>query len=180
MQRKLLAIFFVAALAVAAKPALADADTVQFFHDIDVTSDTPVHDAVCFFCNISIEGNAEGDIVDFFGNVRLDGEAHHDVVNFFGHVTAADNSSVGGDLVSLFGSIRLGQNVTVGKDVVAVFGVVHTPGSVTVGGDRVSLSPLILFVPLLIVFLVIFLIVSAVRAHRMRQFAHGYPPPPYR
>lgn len=179
MQRRFLACcLFAAGLALAAAPAHANEDAVQFFNNIEVTPDAPVHDAVCFFCNVHDDGEVKGDIVVFFGDVRLDGQAHHDVVNFFGSVTAADNSSIGGDLVSFFGSVRLGENVSVAKDLVAMFGVVHTPSSVSIGKDHVIFSPWIFFGPLLIIFMVIFVIIHEVRAHRLRRFALAYPFPP--
>jgi hypothetical protein len=166
-----------AALAAGAVPALADQDAVQFFNNINVTPDEPVKDAVCFFCGVHVDGNVNGDIVAFFGNVHLNGMAHHDVVDFFGNVSAADNSAIGGDLVSFFGSVRLGENVSVRKDVVAMFGVVHAPSSVSIGHNRVMFSPWIFFGPLLVIFLVIFLVVHEVRVHHMRQYAQNYPPP---
>jgi len=169
---------FGAVLAAAAVPAHADQDAVQFFGNIDVTPDQPIKDAVCFFCSVRADGNVNGDIVVFFGNVRLNGVAHHDVVSFFGNVSAADNSAIGGDLVSFFGSVRLGENVSVRKDVVAMFGVVHAPSSVSIGHDRVMFSPWIFFGPLLVIFLVLFLIVHEVRVHRMRQYPQNYPLPP--
>ena len=179
MQSRFLAhCLFGAALAVAVAPAHANEDAVQFFSNIEVTPDAPVHDAVCFFCNVHDDGEVNGDIVVFFGNVRIDGQAHHDVVNFFGSVTAADNSSIGGDLVSFFGSVRLGENVSVAKDLVAMFGTVHTPSSVSVGKDHVIFSPWIFFGPLLIIFMVIFVIIHEVRGHRQRRFALAYPFPP--
>jgi hypothetical protein len=166
-----------AALAAGARPAHADQDAVQFFNNINVAPDEPVKDAVCFFCSVRVDGNVNGDIVAFFGNVHLNGMAHHDVVDFFGNVSAADNSAIGGDLVSFFGSVRLGENVSVRKDVVAMFGVVHAPSSVSIGHNRVTFSPWIFFGPLLVIFLVIFLIVHEVRVHQMRQYAQNYPPP---
>jgi hypothetical protein len=179
MRRRLLAVcLFAAAFAVAAVPARASEDAVQFFNNIEVTQDAPVHDAICFFCNVHVEGEVKGDIVVFFGNVRLDGRANHDVVNFFGDFTAADNSSVGRDLVSFFGSVRFGENVTVARDMVAMFGTVHSPSSASVGRDHVIFSPWIFFGPLLVIFLVIFVIIHEVRVHRQRQFAQAYPLPP--
>ncbi len=179
MQKRFLAIcLFGAALAVAAAPVRAEDDSVQFFTNIEVTPDTPVNDAVCFFCSVHANGEVKGDIVVFFGNVRLDGQAHQDVVNFFGNVTAADNSSIGGDLVSFFGSIRLGENVRVNQDMVAMFGTVHSPASVSIGQDHVVFSPWIFFGPLLIIFFVVFVIVHEVRARRERRFAQAYPLPP--
>jgi hypothetical protein len=179
MHRRFLALcLFGAALAVAASPARAEDDAVQFFNNIEVTPDSPVNDAVCFFCNVNAHGDVRGDIVVFFGNVRLDGQAHQDVVNFFGTVTAADNSAIGGDLVSFFGSIRLGENVRVNQDLVAMFGTVQTPASVSIGQDHVVFSPWIFFGPLLIIFLIVFVIVHEVRAYRVRRFAQAYPLPP--
>ncbi len=179
MHRRLLAVcLFGAAFVVAAAPARAEEDAVQFFHNIDVTPDAPVNDAVCFFCSVHAEGDVKGDIVVFFGDVRLDGQAHHDLVNFFGRVTATDNSSIGGDLVSFFGSIRLGENVRVAQDLVAMFGAVHAPSSVSVGQDHVVFSPWIFFGPLLVIFLVVFIIVHEIRVHRQRQFMQAYPLPP--
>jgi hypothetical protein len=183
MHRRFLALSLIAAvaLAVAAVPARAEDDSVQFFNNIEVTPDAPVKDAVCFFCNVDVHGDVRGDLVVFFGNVRLDGQAHHDVVNFFGSVTAADNSSIGGDLVSFFGSIHLGENVRVGKDMVAMFGTVHTPSSVSIGKNHVVFSPWIFFAPLLIVFFIVFVIVHEFRARRDRRFMQQFPvpPPPY-
>jgi hypothetical protein len=179
MHRRLLAVcLFAAAFAVAAAPARASEDAVQFFNNIEVTPDAPVHDAVCFFCSVHVDGEVKGDIVVFFGDVRLDGRANHDVVNFFGNFTAADNSSIGRDLVSFFGSVRFGENVTVARDMVAMFGTVHSPSSVSVGKDHVVFSPWIFFGPLLVIFLVIFVIIHEVRGHRQRQFAQAYPLPP--
>lgn len=179
MHRGLLAVcFFAAALAAAAVPARASEDDVQFFRNIDVTPDQPVHDAVCFFCSVHVEGSVQGDIVAFFGNVHLNGEAHHDVVNFFGKVSAADNSSIGGDLVSFFGNVRLGENVVVHKDFVAIFSAVHSPESVSVGKDRVTFSPWIFFGPPLVVILIFFVIMHELRARRQSRFAQQSPLPP--
>lgn len=179
MQSRMLAVcLFVAALAVAAAPARAEDDAVQFFNNIQVTPDAPVNDAVCFFCNADAHGDVKGDIVVFFGNIRLDGQAHQDVVNFFGNVSAADNSSIGGDLVSFFGTIHLGENVRVNQDLVAMFGIVQSPSSVSVGQDHVVFSPWILFGPLLVIFLIVFVIVHEVRARRERRFLQQFPVPP--
>jgi hypothetical protein len=179
MVRRFLALWFlIAALVSAPLRARADDDAVQFFHNIEVTPDMPVGDAVCFFCNVHLEGKASGDVVVLFGNVWLSGQTSGDVVDLFGHISAASDSSVGGDLVSVFGAIRLGENVRIGGDMVSVFGVSHAPHSVSVKGDRVGLSPWIIFAPFLVVFLVVYLVVHELRTRRMRIAAAGYPGPP--
>jgi hypothetical protein len=167
-----------AALAAASTPAFAGNDAVQFGSNIHVARDTAVHDAVCFFCSVKVDGEVQGDVVVFFGNIHLAGNADHDVVSFFGKVTAEDGVSIGQDLVSFFGGIRLGKNVSVGKDMVAIFGVVHAPDSVTVGKDRVVQPYWIFFGPMILVGLVVILVVREFRAHRRRVLLGGYPLPP--
>lgn len=170
--------FFCLLALVAALPAHATEDAVQFGSNIHVASGSSVGDAVCFFCSVDAEGTVEGDIVVFFGNVHIAGHAHQDVVSFFGSVRADDNASIGQDLVSFFGSIRLGENVSVGKDMVALFGDVRTPSSVTVGNDRVVQPGWVFWVPLLIVMLAILLVVREYRSYHRRLLLRGYPFPP--
>ena len=176
MQQRLLAFGLLCAALVAPSPrARADEDAVQFFHNINVSPDEPVGDAVCFFCNVNLHGKASGDLVVFFGSTRIDGAVKGDVVTFFGNVSAAGYSSIGGDLVNFFGSVRLGDNASIGGDQVAIFGVVHAAASASVRGDRVTLSPWIIFGPLLVIFLIVFVIVHEVRTRRQRQFLQNYP-----
>ena len=178
LKHLLLPCLLAAALLAAATPARADNDQVQFGSDIHVAKDAEVHDAVCFFCSVHLEGKATGDIVVFFGNVHLSGDAQHDVVNFFGKVTAEDNATIDHSLVSFFGEIHLGQNVTVGTDLVSMFGVLHAPESVTVGNNRV-VQPFWLFLgPIIFLGLIIVLIVREVRAQRRRRILRTYNFPP--
>ncbi len=179
MTKRMLAVcLFAAFFAAAAVPAYANRDAVQFGSNIQVATGAEVHDAVCFFCSVNVEGTVEGDVVVFFGNIHIAGKAEHDVVNFFGKVTVEDNASIGKDLVSMFGVIRLGENVSVGKDLVAMFGSLHAPASVTVGNDRVVQPGWILWGPLLIVGLIVIVIVREYRAYRRRLLLRNYNFPP--
>jgi hypothetical protein len=169
MTRRILAIFLLAAaFAAASRPARAEQDQVQFFSNIEVSPGSTVHDAVCFFCSVNIEGKATGDVVVFFGNTHIASDAQHDVVNFFGHVTADDNASIDHDLVSIH----------VGDDLVAVFGTLHTGEGVSVEGDRVVEPAFIFYAPLIFLILVLILIVREYRSYRRRLFLRGYQFPP--
>ena len=166
------------ALALAPIPASASRDAVQFGSNINVPQDTSVHDAVCFFCSVHVEGAVEGDIVVFFGNVRIAGHAEHDVVNFFGSVRAEDNATIGNDLVNFFGVIRLGEDASVGRDMVALFGTANVSDSATIRGDRVVQPWWIFWVPLMIIGLIIVILVREFRDRRRRFVLSGYPFPP--
>jgi hypothetical protein len=172
-----LALVFVA---LASAHARAEEDQVQFFSDIHVSSGETVHDAVCFFCSVDLEGKASGDVVVFFGNTHIATEAHHDVVNFFGHVTADDNATIDHDIVNFFGGIRLGNNVHVGEDVVAMFGSLNTGENVTIDGDRVSQPAILFYGPLIFLVVVLVLLIREFRAYRRRVFLRnfGYTPHP--
>jgi hypothetical protein len=179
MNRRILGIFLLAAaFAAASTPARAEQDAVQFFSNIEVSPESTVHDAVCFFCSVNIQGKATGDVVVFFGNTHIANDAQHDVVNFFGTVTADDNASIDHDLVSMFGSIRLGENVHVGQDLVAMFGSLHAGDGVTVEGSRVVQPAFIFFAPLIFLALIVVLIVREYRAYHRRLFLRAYQFPP--
>ena len=167
-----------AVLIAAAAPAVAQQDSVQFFQNVEVTPANPVHDAICFFCNVNVQGKVTGDIVVFFGNLNLKGDAQHDVVSFFGNIRAADNSSIDDDLLSVLGNVYLGQNVSIGRDITTAFSAVEQAPTVTVGGTRTSMPLWIIAAPLGILLLIILVIVREMRAYRRRLIARGYKFPP--
>ena len=180
MIRRILPILLLCAALAPATAACAEQDEVQFFSNIHVSSGSAIHDAVCFFCSVDIEGKATGDIVVFFGNVHVAASAEHDVVNFFGNVTADENATIDHDLVSMFGNIRLGDNVHIGEDLVAMFGNLEAADNVTVEGDRVVQPPWLFYGPLIFLVVVLVLVIREFRAWRRRNYLRswGYPPRP--
>ncbi len=180
IQRTVFAGLLAAAIAVAAAPARADNDAVHFGSNINVPADMAVHDAVCFFCSVNVQGKVNGDVVAFFGHVHIAGAANHDVVSFFGGVSADDGASIGQDLVSLFGGVRLGENASVGHDMVVLVGGAQIANSAIVGHDRVVQPGWILDFPLILLIVLFIVVVFELRAWRRRQFLRSYPFPPPR
>jgi hypothetical protein len=178
IQRMFFALLAAAALALAATPARANNDAVHFGSDIEVPPGSAVHDAVCFFCSVNVEGKVNGDVVVFFGRIHIAGSADHDVVNFFGGVRADDGASIGQDMVSFFGTSRLGDNVSIGHNLVVLLGSAHLADSVKVGEDTVIQPGWVLDVPLILMIVVLIVVVREFRAYRRRQFFRGYPFPP--
>ena len=179
MIRRILPVLLLCA-ALAPATARAEQDEVQFFSNIHVASGASINDAVCFFCNVDIEGKATGDIVVFFGSVHVAASAEHDVVNFFGNVTADENATIDHDVVSMFGNVRLGNNVHIGEDLVAIFGNLETADNVTVEGDRVVQPAWLFYGPLIFLVVVLVLVIREFRAWRRRNYLRswGYPPRP--
>jgi hypothetical protein len=177
--RALVFCLLLAAVALRPMHAYAANDAVQFGSDINVSADHPVHDAVCFFCSVHIEGEVTGDVVVFFGGVHIDGKAQHDVVNFFGQTRLEDNSIVGRDLVNFFGSVRAGENAQIGGSLVIMLGSLRAPASLSIGKDRFIQPGWVLWIPLLILLMIIIVIVHEIRAWQRRRMHAGYPIPPH-
>ena len=178
--QRLLSVFLLAsALLLAAAPARADKDIVQFGSNINVAEGHSIHDAVCFFCSVNAKGDIDHDVVVFFGNVRIAHQSRHDVVVFFGSIRAEDDAAIGHDMVNFFGSTHLGENVSVGGDAVVMFGGMHAADTVNIAGSRVSQPIWIFWTPLIVLGLIITLIVHEVRSYRRRRYyaAYGYAPP---
>lgn len=172
--RLLSAAFFAVFAILVATPARAAKDVVQFGSTIDVAPNETIHDAVCFFCSINVNGTVGGDVVAFFGSVRVDGHANHDVVNFFGDVKAGNGASIGHDLVNFFGAVRLGENVTVGQDMVIMFGDLRASGSYSVEGSRVVEPGWIFWGPFVLLVLGIYYVVHELRGYGRRRVLRGY------
>jgi hypothetical protein len=178
MSLRALICLLLAAVAIGPMRAHAASDAVQFGSDINVSADHPVHDVVCFFCSVKIDGEVTGDVVVFFGGVHIDGKAQRDVVNFFGQTRLAENSIVGRDLVNFFGSVRAGENAQIGRSLVIMFGSLHAPASLSIGKDRFVQPAWLLWIPFLILVMIVMFIVNQFRAWQRRRIYSGYPIPP--
>jgi hypothetical protein len=161
-QRLFSALLVFSAFLVAACPAHADKDAVQFGSNIVVPEGHSVHDAV------------------FFGDVHITHQSKHDVVVFFGSVRTEDDAAIGHDVVNFFGNVHLGENVTVGNDLVVMFGGLHAADSANVTGTRFAQPIWVFWTPLLVMSLIIVLVVREIRERHRRQYfaAYGYPPMP--
>jgi hypothetical protein len=177
-QRALFFSILLAVLALVPASARANDDAVQFGYDINVSANHPVHDAVCFFCSVHVEGEVKGDVVVFFGGVRIDGKTQGDIVNFFGPTRLADNSIVGRDLVNFLGTVRAGENVQIGRSLVIMFGGLRAPASLSIGKDRFVQPGWLLWIPFIIFAMIVIVIVREFRAWQRRRMLTGYSFPP--
>ena len=175
---KLAVCLLAAAFAATAAPARADQDAVHFGNSIYVPPDGTVHDAVCFFCSVDVEGKVNGDVVVFFGSVHIAGSTERDVVNIFGGTRVDDGASVGKDLVNLFGSVHIGEGASVGHDLVALLGSAQIANSATVGNDSVVQPGWVIDFPLIIMIILLIVAVREYRSWRRRRYFANYPFPP--
>jgi hypothetical protein len=136
-------------------------DVVEFGDNIVVHAGDEVHDTVCFFCTIEVDGTVHGDMVAILGNIRLRGHADRDAV-------------------VILGSMSLGENASVDRDAVVILGSLRTATGATIGNDRVVIPTFVILFPLLIFASFIALIIWAVRAILNRpKPVYPMPPPRY-
>lgn len=160
MRRILVALFALFILAAAAPRAHANDDRVSFFHSIDVAEGEDLHDTVCIFCAIHIDGAVHGDVVAILGSIR-------------------SNGPIDGDAVSILGNIALGRDARVGGNCVAVLGSVRHSSSDQIGKDLVQIPFAVIFIPVLIFFFLVYVIRTLVWRARL-PYPMPPPPPPMR
>ena len=156
MRRLLLPLFAVLLLSLSASKAHADGDRVSFMRDITVASDEDAQDTVCFLCSIRIEGPVHKDAVAFLGSIHAD-------------------APIEGDAVVFLGNITLGPDARVGKDCVVFLGSVRQHGTGQVGKDLVQFPLVLLALPVLLLFGLVFLIRALIRRPYV---SYPMPPPP--
>jgi hypothetical protein len=161
MRRILVTLFALSLLAAAVPRAHANDDRVSFLHSIDVAEGEEAHDTVCILCSIRINGAVHGDAVAILGSIR-------------------SNGPVDGDTVAILGNVNLGRDARVGGDCVAVLGSVRQSGSNQIGKDIVQLPFVLILIPVLIFFFIIYLIRTLVWRSRLPYPMPPPPPPPVR
>lgn len=158
-----------AALSLVVQPAHAESgDQIHIGQTVHVAAGESVQDAVCFFCNVLVDGKVTGDVVAIFGNVHLSGDAQHDVVNIFGSLRADRGASIEGDVVSVFGSVRLGDAVAVGGDLISLFGALRLADSASVAGETVVRSVWLVLLPLALLALALWGVLRGFRKARIQ------------
>jgi Na+-transporting methylmalonyl-CoA/oxaloacetate decarboxylase gamma subunit len=160
MRRVFLSVLAVFLLAISARSARADGDRVSFLHDITVSSDEEVQDAVCFLCSIRVEGPVRQDAVVFLGSIHA-------------------NAPIEGDAVAFLGNISLGSEARVGGDCVVFLGSVIQHGTGQVGKDLVQFPLALIIIPILILIFLVYIIRSLVRRAYV-PYPMPPPPPPMR
>lgn len=144
-----------------------DNDRAAFGSDITVAEGDSASDIACAFCSVHVRGEVTGDVAVFWGSVVVEP----------GHAIAGDVAIAAGDL-------NLGEGATVSGDVAMVGGDARISEGAAIHGDKAIIPPplgtLILFSPLIVLVLLIWLSVYLIRRSRYRfpVYPHGHGVPP--
>ena len=102
----------------------ANADRVQFNHDIQIEPSDKVGDVTCINCSIRVLGRVSGDVTTVHGNILVEQGAaiSGDVTAVGGNARVESGTQLAGDLTAIAGNVRRDPQATVSGDVTSLGG----------------------------------------------------------
>jgi len=125
--------------------AQAPADRTYVGQDIYIASGQQVHNAVCFFCSVQVEGELTGRVLVLFGSLNVSGQVQRSATVLWGNAVVDSQARIGGDTVVLGGNaVYEADESLVGSAYVlgGHLSYVSRGGGYDRAQKRVSLSPL--------------------------------------
>jgi hypothetical protein len=130
-----------------ASTALAQAPGNRAYvgEDVYVASGQQVHNAMCLFCSVEVEGDVMGRVVVLFGSLNVTGQVAKGATVIGGNAVVDSQARIGGDTTVLGGNAVYESDESFGGSAYVLGGhLSHVPlahGQVS-AHPRVSLSPL--------------------------------------
>ena len=138
--------------------------------DIFIAAGQQVHNAVCVFCSVQVEGDVTGHVIVLFGSANVTGEVRGSTTVIGGNAVVDSQARVGGDTVVLGGNAVYETDESLAGSAYVLGGHlshVSTGSGVGPGQHRFMVSPV--FFGLLAV--VVLLLLSALIVPRIRRGA---------
>jgi hypothetical protein len=139
-----------------------------FGEDIYIASGQQVHNAVCVFCSVQVEGDVTGRVFVLFGSANVSGEVRGGAMVIGGNAVVDSQARIGGDTVVLGGNAVYETDESLAGSAYVLGGHLShfsDPSGVGKGQRRINVSPF--FFGLLAV--IALLLLSAVIAPRVRR-----------
>ena len=129
--------------------------------DIYIAVGQQVHNAICVFCSVQVEGNVTGHAVVLFGNLSVSGWVRHSATVVGGNAVVDSQALIGGNTVVLGGNAVYETDDSIAGSAYVLGGHLSRTGDHVGSHKRVSLTPLVFSSLLLIAFLLLLLLVAA-------------------
>jgi hypothetical protein len=136
--------------------------------DIFIASGQQVHNAVCVFCSVQVEGDVTGHVIVLFGSANVTGQVRGSATVIGGNAVVDAQARVGGDTVVLGGNAVYETDESLAGSAYVLGGHlshVSDASGVGRGQHRFTLSPFLFG----LLAVVILLLLSAVIAPRVRR-----------
>jgi hypothetical protein len=139
--------------------------------DVFVAAGQQVHNAMCLFCSVQVEGDLTGRVVVLFGSLNVSGQVAQGATVLGGNAVVDSQARVGGDTVVLGGNAVYETDEAFSGSVYVLGG--HMSHLSRVKGERaprrISLSPIVFWILGAMVFLALVGVGFGSRVRRQRM-----------
>jgi hypothetical protein len=129
--------------------------------DIFIAVGQQVHNAICVFCSVQVEGNVTGHAVVLFGNLTVSGLVRHSATIVGGNEVIDSQALIGGNTVVLGGNAVYETDDSISGNAYVLGGHLSRTGGRIGSHKRVSVTPIVFFLLALISFFLLLLLVAA-------------------
>ncbi len=139
--------------------AQAHGNRTYFNQDIFVAQGQQVHNAICFFCSVQVEGDLSGRVFVFFGSLNVSGRIEGGATVIGGNAVLDSQARLGGNAVVIGGNAVYESDESISGNAYVIGGHLSTFGERAKTTRRVSFSPAFFFslaVAVLVLFSVLF------------------------
>jgi hypothetical protein len=129
--------------------------------DIFVASGQQVHNAICLFCSVQVEGNLTGHAIVLFGNLSVSGLVKNNALIVGGNAVIDAQARIGGNTVVLGGNAVYETDDSISGNAYVLGGHLSKTGDHVTSHRRVSLTPFVFSSVGVVIFFVLLLLVAA-------------------
>ncbi len=126
-----------------------------FNQDIFVAQGQEVHNAICFFCSVQVEGELSGRVLVVFGSLNVSGRVEGGAMVIGGNAVLDSQARLGGNAVVIGGNAVYESEESILGNAYVIGGHLSTFGERAKTTRRVSFSPAF-FYSLAVIILVLF------------------------
>ncbi|HMH13815.1 MAG TPA: hypothetical protein VK578_11975 [Edaphobacter sp.] len=130
-------------LLASAAHAQARGNRVYFGQDIFVAAGQQVHNAVCIFCSVQVEGDLTGRALVLFGNLNVTGRVERSASVIGGNAVVDSQARIGGNTIVLGGNAVYETDDSITGSAYVLGGHLSKMGGHVKSTRRVSVSPII-------------------------------------
>jgi hypothetical protein len=126
-----------------AATAQSQGNRVYLGQDIFVASGQQIHNAVCIFCSVQVEGDLTGRALVLFGSLNVTGRVERGATVVWGNAVVDSQARVGGNAVVLGGNAVYEADDSISGSAYVLGGHLSRVGGHTPSHRRISVAPAI-------------------------------------
>jgi carbonic anhydrase/acetyltransferase-like protein (isoleucine patch superfamily) len=130
-------------LLVSAAHAQTRGNRVYFGQDIFVASGQQIHNAVCLFCSVQVEGDLTGRALVLFGNLNVTGRVDRNATVIGGNAVVDSQARIGGNTIVLGGNAVYETDDSISGSAYVIGGHLSRMGGHVKSSRRLSVSPVV-------------------------------------